>query len=55
MRDVVAQMLRLRGYLVEEASDGEEAIETMRARDGQFDVVVTDVVMPGTNGWALGQ
>jgi signal transduction histidine kinase/DNA-binding LytR/AlgR family response regulator len=55
VRDVVAQMLQLRGYQVQEAADGDQALAAVRAADGQFDLVLTDVVMPGTSGWALGQ
>ena len=38
------------GYAVIEAADGEQAVELATQHDGQIDLVVTDVVMPGMSG-----
>ena len=42
-------MLTERGYSVELAADADEALAILR-RDGGFDAMLVDYVMPGTNG-----
>ncbi|WP_025322171.1 ATP-binding protein [Deferrisoma camini] len=49
----LVETLRLRGHQVEVAESGEEALK--RLRQGAFDVVVTDDLMPGMSGAALAQ
>jgi CheY-like chemotaxis protein len=41
------------GYRVTEASDGVEALERLRESPEGFDVLVTDVAMPGMGGVEL--
>lgn len=53
VRDIAVSVLRSRGYEVEEAEDGEEALEIINAKPGHFDLVISDVVMPGMNGPTL--
>jgi DNA-binding response OmpR family regulator len=48
IRDVVAFALRSEGYEVEEAEDGEVALE--RALREPFDLVLLDVMLPGLSG-----
>jgi DNA-binding response OmpR family regulator len=48
---MVTTVLEKRGYVVETASDGEEALE--KAIANRPDLVVTDVMMPNMDGWAL--
>lgn len=50
VRSIAAKTLRKRGYTVTEASDGEEALEILESREHQFDLMVSDVVMPGLEG-----
>lgn len=50
VRDIAVTLLRSRGYDVEEAMDGEEALEILAEKPGEFDLVISDVVMPGMNG-----
>jgi len=53
LRGLVSEILRLHGYTVVEASNGETAL-TMLQNDGSvIDAVVTDVVMPNMNGREL--
>jgi signal transduction histidine kinase len=46
---LVRHALQKRGHAVEVASDGLEAVE--RATNGQFDVILMDVQMPGLDGF----
>jgi two-component system, OmpR family, response regulator MprA len=48
VRDAVARALRMEGYDVATAVDGNDAL--VRIEDGAPDVVVLDVLMPGTDG-----
>ncbi len=49
IRDVLSLLLRERGYDVEAAGGGEEAIELLAVADG-FDLVITDIRMPSVDG-----
>ncbi|MBI5074577.1 MAG: response regulator [Nitrospirae bacterium] len=49
VRLYVHDILRLYGYTVVEASDGDEAVQ-MFARHPKIDLLLLDVVMPGKNG-----
>jgi two-component system chemotaxis response regulator CheY len=51
MRKMVAAVLQKAGYTVEEAGDGDEALEKAKAR--VFDLVVTDQNMPRMDGVTL--
>jgi two-component system, NtrC family, response regulator HydG len=48
LAESLADVLEARGYDVELAGSGEEAVERFRRRD--FDIVFTDVKLPGMNG-----
>jgi two-component system sensor histidine kinase and response regulator WspE len=51
VREVERQLLRVRGYEVEVAVDGQEGWNAIRA--GEFDLLVTDVDMPRMDGLEL--
>jgi two-component system, OmpR family, response regulator MprA len=51
LRDALDRALRLRGYAVELAADGAEALD--RIAGGSFDAVVLDVMMPRLDGLAV--
>jgi len=53
VRTLAAKILRRRGYEVEEASDGEEALEILAENPGKFDLLITDVMMPEMDGPTL--
>lgn len=53
LRKITAQLLRGRGYIVTEAGDGEEALEILEENSGQFDLLISDVVMPIMDGPTL--
>ncbi|MGH7519264.1 MAG: PAS domain S-box protein [Gemmatimonadales bacterium] len=50
VRDFACRFLQGEGYGTVEAEDGHEAIELLRADPGTFDLVLSDVVMPGMGG-----
>jgi signal transduction histidine kinase len=51
MRDYVARLLEARGWNVEAVSDGRIALEAVKMR--RPDLVLTDVMMPGLDGFGL--
>ena len=53
IRRSAARVLTRFGYTVAEASDGEGALAAIRDAEYPFDLVVSDVVMPGLSGMAL--
>lgn len=50
VRAFAARALRLQGYQVFEAQDGEQALEFLEDAALQIDLFVTDVIMPGIDG-----
>lgn len=50
IRALVRKILKRQGYQVLEASQGEEALQVIRDYQGQIDLLLTDVMMPGMNG-----
>lgn len=53
VRLIAAKTLRKRGYTVVEAEDGEEALEILEDGVHVFDMMISDVVMPGMDGPTL--
>jgi signal transduction histidine kinase/ActR/RegA family two-component response regulator len=53
VRELVCEVLGEHGYGVRSAKDGQEAWEMFRARPTDFDLVLTDVVMPRMSGGEL--
>jgi signal transduction histidine kinase len=52
VRAFAGRALRNKGYTVIEADCGETGLEMVRAH-GTFDLIITDVIMPGINGPAM--
>jgi CheY-like chemotaxis protein len=50
---MVALMLRNDGHDVRVAAGGDDALAALA--DGQFDVLISDVGMPGMTGWELAE
>lgn len=50
VREVVRAMLERRGYTVMLASDGDQAVRLARDEPRRIDLLLTDVVLPRTNG-----
>jgi CheY-like chemotaxis protein len=51
LRAVFAEALRTASYQVEVAADAEEALVSLAG--GAIDVLLTDLIMPGMDGWHL--
>ncbi len=51
MRDVLSRFLEMKGYQVSLRKDGKSALASFR--DGSFDLVLSDVAMPGMDGMQL--
>lgn len=56
VRETVAETLTSLGYRVTEAASGDAALSLLEERADEFDLVVTDMIMPGkVDGLALGR
>ena len=53
VRELACQFLRVKGYKVLEAKDGNEALEIAGRYDATIDLLLSDMVMPGMNGGEL--
>jgi PAS domain S-box-containing protein len=53
VRHLAAESLGHLGYHVLEAADGKEALELLKKKKRQVDLLFTDLVMPGMGGWEL--
>ncbi len=53
VREITTQVLENAGYCVLESSSPREALDLARMRKGKVDLLLTDVVMPGMNGFEL--
>jgi CheY-like chemotaxis protein len=55
LRRLVSRLLGDEGYRILEARDGGEALHLAHLASPYLRLVVTDVVMPGIDGWELGR
>jgi CheY-like chemotaxis protein len=53
IRQVALKFLQKLGYIVLEAGTAQEAIRLYQQQQGQIDLLITDVVMSGMNGYEL--
>ena len=53
VRRILKTALENAGYTVLEACDGKQALDVARLHPGHIDLLLTDVVMPGSGGFAL--
>jgi len=53
VRELIREILQLKGYTVLEAGSPHEAMSICDTHDRSIDLVLTDVIMPGMNGPAL--
>lgn len=55
VRQFAARALKAKGYDVDEAADGFEALAKAESRGRPYDLLITDVIMPGMGGGALAE
>src|SRR5439155_3437094 len=55
VRHLARTVLEQQGYQVVEARHSQEALQLWKGRGGRFDLLLTDVVMPGGSGRALAE
>jgi CheY-like chemotaxis protein len=53
VRSLVRRVLEPSGYDIIEACDGDAALEVCHQMEGQFDLLLTDLKMPGMSGMEL--
>ena len=53
IRDLLAKTLALAEYDVDTASDGANALDRLRERRGNYDLMIADLRMPGMDGLSL--
>ena len=51
IRQLVAVMLESAGYAVSQASNGQNGLSLLQ--EAKYDLVITDVMMPGLDGWEV--
>ncbi len=50
IREIIAITLKRAGYEVTEACDGQQALDIYNSKNGEFDVVLLDIMMPNIDG-----
>ncbi|RKZ30565.1 hypothetical protein DRQ36_05090 [bacterium] len=53
IREGIADFLRAHGFAVDTASDGSEAIELIEKKAKRYDAIISDIKMPGANGYEV--
>ena len=53
IRDFVVINLKRAGYEVVDVPDGDQALKIFEESGGDFDVVLLDIMMPGTDGFGV--
>lgn len=55
VRELISEFLNLDGHTVLEAENGAEAVKISEAHDGPIHLLLSDVVMPGMNGFQVSE
>lgn len=55
LRGLSKRVLERAGYVVVECSSADEAVAAANSHDGPIDLLLSDLIMPRTNGWQLAE
>ena len=53
MRKLINDFLKVKGYNILEAADGEEALAVFEEQNQKIDLILLDVMMPKLDGWSV--
>ncbi len=53
IRDLISATLRMRGFTIEKAQHGREAMKMLRRKPEEYDLIISDYDMPRMNGQEL--
>ena len=53
MRKLINDFLKVKGYNILEAADGEEALAIFEEQNQKIDLILLDVMMPKLDGWSV--
>ena len=53
MRKLINDFLKVKGYNILEAADGEEALAVFEENNQKIDLILLDVMMPKLDGWSV--
>lgn len=53
MRKLIKDFLKVKGYEILEAADGEEALKVFEEQEGKINLILLDVMMPKLDGWSV--
>ena len=53
MRKLIKDFLKVKGYQILEAADGEEALQIFEEHEDEINLILLDVMMPKLDGWSV--
>ena len=53
MRKLIKDFLKVKGYEILEAADGEEALKVFEEQEHKINLILLDVMMPKQDGWSV--
>ena len=53
MRKLIKDFLKVKGYEILEAADGEEALRVFEEQENKINLILLDVMMPKLDGWSV--
>ena len=53
MRKLIRDFLKVKGFSILEAEDGEKAIEVFEKNKNKISIILLDVMMPKLDGWSV--